>query len=113
MVIIAHSNKAPAHDNSFERTQRAMSFAYPNATPPVGLLNLDVRQSEMTSRRLVELMVGGSLVGYCGYAIHMGSVVGRFRSYSRREEPWKFWAIILITLAFGVVFLLGAVTWRS
>jgi hypothetical protein len=72
-----------------------------------------VRQTEVTSHRLVEIVVGVALVGYCAYAIHMGSVVGRFRSYSRREQPRRFWAIVLITLAFGVVFLLGAVSWRA
>ena len=63
--------------------------------------------------RAVEVAIGLVLVGYCAYAIYTGEIAGKFRSYSRSEEPWSFWIGALITLGFGLVFLFGAVSWRN
>lgn len=67
----------------------------------------------MSSRRVVEIVVGLALVGYFVYAISAGQVLGRTRSYSRRQDPWRFWVIVLVGLGCGVAFLLGAVSWRA
>ena len=67
----------------------------------------------MTTPRLVEILVGTAVVGYCAYAISTGHAFGRIRSYSRAQHPWAFWAIVLIGLACGVAFLLGNVPWRA
>jgi hypothetical protein len=65
------------------------------------------------THRAVELLVGFALVGYCAYAIYTGEVQGKFRLYSRSENPWAFWAAVLITLGIGTAFLVGAVSWRK
>ena len=67
----------------------------------------------MSAARLVEVLVGAALVGYCVYAIYTGRVLGRIRLYSRSQEPWTFWAVVLVGLACGVAFLLGNVSWRA
>jgi Protein of unknown function (DUF2490) len=36
------------------------------------------------------------VIGYCTYAIYTGQVLGKFRAYSRIENPWSFWAAVLI-----------------
>jgi hypothetical protein len=56
------------------------------------------------THRAIELIVGFSLVGYCTYAIYTGRVLGKFRSYSRSQEPWSFWATVLITAGVGAMF---------
>jgi hypothetical protein len=63
--------------------------------------------------RAVELLVGFALLGYGAYALHAGKVMGKFRSYSRSEDPWSFWTTVLITLGVATAFLFGAVTWRK
>lgn len=65
------------------------------------------------THRAVELFFGVALVGYCTYAMYTGQVQGKFRSYSRSENPWAFWTTVLITLGVGIAFLLGAVSWRK
>ena len=54
-----------------------------------------------------------AVVGYAAYAIYTGSILGKFRAYNRSENPWSFWATILLTLGIGLVFLSGAVSWRN
>jgi uncharacterized membrane protein YfcA len=61
----------------------------------------------------MELLVGFALVGYSTYAILSGRVAGRFRVFTRRENPWSFWATVVFTLCIGFVFLLGYVSWRE
>jgi len=63
--------------------------------------------------RTLELVVGFALVGYCMYAIYKGEMQGKFRVFSRQENPCSFWACVSITLGIGVAFLLGAVSWRN
>jgi hypothetical protein len=65
------------------------------------------------NHRAVELLVGFALVGYCVYAMYTGKVLGKFRSYSRSENPWSFWIGVLVTLGVGTAFLFGAVSWRK
>jgi len=76
-------------------------------------LNSDVRRISMTGHRAIELLVGFALVGYSAYAISTGRVLGKFRSYSRSENPWSFWVAVLITFGVGAVFLFGGVSWRN
>lgn len=64
------------------------------------------------THRAVELLIGFAMVGYCVYAVNTGYVPGKFRSYSRVEDPWSFWTSILIMLGVGTAFLFGAVSWR-
>jgi hypothetical protein len=75
--------------------------------------NASVRPTSVSSRRLVEIVLGLALVGYFVYAISSGLVLGRTRSYSRQQDPWRYWAIVLVGLSCGVAFLLGAVSWRA
>jgi hypothetical protein len=65
------------------------------------------------THRAVEILVGLALVGYCAYALYTGQIMGKFRSYSRSENPWSFWTAVLITLGVGTAFLFGAVSWRN
>ena len=65
------------------------------------------------THRAVEILVGLALVGYCAYALYTGQIMGKFRSYSRSENPWSFWTAVLITLGIGTAFLFGAVSWRN
>jgi hypothetical protein len=67
----------------------------------------------MTAHRLAELIIGFMLIGVCAYSLHTGRTLSGYRVYSRSEEPRSFWAVVLITSAFGLMFLLGAVTWRK
>jgi len=66
-----------------------------------------------TTHRAVELLVGFALLGYGAYALYTGQVMGKFRSYSRNENPWSFWTTVLITLGVATAFLFGAVSWRK
>jgi hypothetical protein len=63
--------------------------------------------------RAIELAVGFALVGYCAYALYTGNIRGKFRLYSRSENPWSFWTAVLITFGVGLAFLFGAVSWRN
>lgn len=74
---------------------------------------LTVRQMSTGTHRAVELVVGCALVGYGAYSMYRGQVQGKFRSYSRSENPWSFWTAILVTLGVGTAFLFGAVSWRN
>ena len=67
----------------------------------------------LATHRAVEILVGLALVGYCAYALYTGQIMGKFRSYSRSENPWSFWTAVLITLGVGTAFLFGAVSWRN
>ena len=67
----------------------------------------------MLTRRIVEILIGAVVVGYCAYAVCSGRVRGRFRSHDRRDEPWTFWAIVLVAFACGAAFLCGVVSWRT
>ena len=65
------------------------------------------------AHRAVELIIGVAAVGYGAYALYTGNILGKFRWYARSENPWSFWATILITLGIGLAFLSGAVSWRN
>jgi hypothetical protein len=64
------------------------------------------------SQRAIELVVGFALVGYCAYAIVTGRSHGKFRMYTRSEDSWMFWLIVLIVFCVGVAFVSGHVSWR-
>lgn len=61
----------------------------------------------------MEIVVGLALVGYFVHALSSGQVMGRTRLYSRQQDPWTFWAIVLVGLGLAAAFLLGAVSWRT
>lgn len=63
--------------------------------------------------RAIELAIGSALVGYCAYSIYTGSIRGKFRSYSRSENPWSFWISVLLTFLISLIFLLGLAEWRK
>ena len=65
------------------------------------------------TQRAVEVVVGLALMGYAAYSVYAGSVLGKFRAYTRSEQPGSFWATVLITFAIGLVFLLGFTAWRK
>jgi hypothetical protein len=65
------------------------------------------------THRAIELLVGFAMVGYCAYAVGTGRIQGKFRCYTRSENPLSFWATVLIVFCIGVVFLLGYVSWRQ
>ena len=65
------------------------------------------------AHRAVELLVGFALIGYGAYAIYTGQVLGKYRPYSRGEDPWSFWTAVVVTLGVGAAFLFGAVSWRN
>lgn len=67
----------------------------------------------MTSHRLIEGLVGTGVLGYSAYAVCTGRVFGRNRAYSRWQQPWTFWPIVLTGLICGLLFLLGGVSWRA
>lgn len=65
------------------------------------------------THRAAELVIGLALLAYGAYSIYTGHVQGKFRSYSRGDNPWSFWTAVLITLGVGAAFLFGAVSWRK
>jgi hypothetical protein len=64
------------------------------------------------AHRAIEVIVGIALVSYCGCAIYSGRIQGSYRSATRTEKPWSFWATVLIAIGVALVFLTGYVTWR-
>jgi len=65
------------------------------------------------NQRAVDLLIGVALLGSCAYAMYTGRSIGKFRVYTRSEEPWSFWAGVLIVFGIGVAFLMGYVTWHN
>jgi hypothetical protein len=63
------------------------------------------------TNRAFELIVGLVLVGQCVYAMYTGRTWGNplnpFDRYSRSEDPWVYWPILLITIGIGMAFLFG------
>jgi hypothetical protein len=80
--------------------------------PTLALQRKENKAMTTVSHRAVELIVGFAMLGYCAHAIYSGDVMGRFRSYNRRDEPGSFWATILVVSGIGAVFLFGYVSWR-
>ena len=66
-----------------------------------------------STHRVVELVVGFILVGYCAYAIYSGRILGKFRMYTRAENPGSFWTTVIFTFGIGLLFLFGITAWRS
>jgi hypothetical protein len=56
---------------------------------------------------LLNVAVAASVVCFCAYAIYSGEIRGGWRSYSRREQPVTFWAMVIIALAAAVAILFG------
>jgi uncharacterized membrane protein YfcA len=68
-----------------------------------------VRQVSTAPHRSIEILVGIALIGYCSYSMYRGRIFGRLRFYTRREDPWSFWTIVIVALCIGIVFLFGHV----
>ncbi len=66
----------------------------------------------MTTQRGLELLVGMALLGYAAYAVFTGTLQGKFRRFSRSEDPFAYWFGVLITAGVGLVCLVGAAAWR-
>ncbi|HYL69771.1 MAG TPA: hypothetical protein VEY89_00530, partial [Candidatus Dormibacteraeota bacterium] len=77
-------------------------------------LNFTVRQmSTGTTHRLIELLVGFALLGYCAYELYTGHARGAYRSYNRYEQPGSYWTSMLLKLAITAAFLVGFTRWRD
>lgn len=64
----------------------------------------------MISGRIGEFLLGLAVVGYCGYALYVGEVVGRTRLVMRRDSPVAYWAILIVATGSGLAFVLGYVS---
>jgi hypothetical protein len=89
---------------------RALS---PGPARPRRRLNPFVRRADEAIHRVIELVVGFSVIGHFIYAMGTGSISGKFRLYTRREHPFSFWATVLIAFGIGIVFMFGQVSWRN
>ena len=113
------SGSEPAHDGAQLRHWRkhavckGIKATYNHRQRNPASLNLIVRPMGTVSHRAIELLVGFALLGYGAYAIYTGRVMGKFRSYSRTENPGSFWTTVLIALGISTAFLFGAVSWRN
>ena len=65
------------------------------------------------THRVIELLVGLALLGFCGYQLYHGEAFGKVRSYYREESPWSYWTSILLQLAITAAFLFGFTAWRD
>jgi hypothetical protein len=65
------------------------------------------------SHRSIEILVGFALVGYCSYSMYRGRIFGRLRFYTRREDPWSFWTIVIVALCVGIACEVGEPLNRS
>ncbi len=66
-----------------------------------------------TTHRVIELLIGLSLLGFCAYEIYTGEAKGAWRSYSRSEEPWSYWTSMVLKLSITAAFLFGYTAWRK
>ena len=66
----------------------------------------------MNTQRVLELVVGMVLVGYCAWCLYTGRLQGKFRQYDRSEDPFSYWSGLILTFAIGLVFLYGTASWR-
>jgi hypothetical protein len=67
----------------------------------------------MATHRIVELLVGFGLLGFCAYQIYRGEAFGSYRRYYRQEEPGSYWTSIVLQLAITAAFLFGFTNWRD
>jgi hypothetical protein len=67
----------------------------------------------LASQRSIEILGGVALVGCCTYSMYKGRIFGRLRFYTRGEDPWSFWTIVIVALCIGIMFLSGHVSWRE
>lgn len=87
-----------------------MCLRQSDARPP----DFTVRQmSTATTHRVIELLIGFVLLGFCGYELYTGRARGAFRSYDRYEEPWSYWTSMLVKLGITAAFLFGFTRWRD
>ncbi|MBS0380768.1 MAG: hypothetical protein JSS29_19995 [Proteobacteria bacterium] len=62
----------------------------------------------MTMQRALQVLVGIALLGYVVYALHTGTLQGKFRQFSRSDDPFSFWFGVLVTAGIGLVCLFWA-----
>jgi hypothetical protein len=65
-----------------------------------------------TTRRVIEIAIGLTLIGYGAYAVYAGQIRGKFRTYYRSEQPGSFWTSVVITFVLALVFLSGIASWH-
>ena len=65
------------------------------------------------THRLIELLVGLALLGFCAYEIYTGEARGAWRSYDRSKEPWSYWTSMVFQLGISAAFLFGYTAWRK
>ncbi len=66
-----------------------------------------------STHRVIELLTGLALLGYCAYEIHTGAARGAWRAYYRSEEPWSYWTSMVLKLTISAAFLFGYTAWRN
>jgi hypothetical protein len=69
--------------------------------------------STATTHRVIELLVGFALLGYCAYELYTGHARGAYRSYDRSTEPGSYWTSIVLKLCITAAFLFGFTRWRG
>jgi hypothetical protein len=65
------------------------------------------------THRTIEIAIGLTLIGYGAYGLYAGQIRGKFRLYTREEQPGSFWTSVILTFGIGLVFLFGLTSWRN
>jgi hypothetical protein len=66
-----------------------------------------------TTHRVIEVLIGLALLGFCAYEIFTGEASGAWRSYDRSEEPLSYWTSMVLKFGITVAFLVGYTAWRK
>ncbi len=66
-----------------------------------------------TTHRVIEVLIGLALFGFCAYEIYTGEARGAWRSYDRYEAPWSYWTSMVLQIGITVAFLFGYTAWRK
>ncbi len=66
-----------------------------------------------TIHRVIEILIGLGLLGFCAYEAYTGEARGAWRSYCRSEAPWSYWTSILFKLGITAAFFFGYTAWRK
>ena len=67
----------------------------------------------MTSRRVLEVLMGAALVAYALYSFRAGHIVGRRGRLYRADQPGAYWFALIVSLLVGLVCLGGVEGWRE
>lgn len=55
-----------------------------------------------TGKGILEIVLGFALIGYAAFGVVNGSIVGKWRVYTRRDNPVLFWATAAIAVLIGL-----------